>query len=671
MFFWLWPAAPGSQNALHNMEALRLDTLAAQVVAWHNRHPLARRISAAQVHSMGYVVLPGMQAQQPGSSGAGPLSTPPSTLYAATVAAGPDDESAPGLLGTPLFDEPAARVAVPAAVPVDADANADANADADTDAAAVAAPLHVDPEPLTEAPPTLAAADAAAGAIDAPPSDAPVVLPDDTAVVATEPVSHAAADATAAAKLADDASATPSLRVRLTSRPALALPSVATVAKSMPAPPATAPAVPTAGSSPGTAAAALRLAFTERFFEHESPRRVADWALQQARVLFVRLPAGAAVRRVQRDPSLSAAAPGTDESPVDLLLRTATLEVGGRRLRLLIGPGDDPAVLGTRLWSLPRTAVACLPLVLLPLTAGAAWWLGAQSVRSTQALAAVQPAGRAASAVVAPESASAAEGAHALAADGHAVPHAGAAGHQAGAAAHQAGVAASAALGHEGAGAAPGQHPQAADAAFAAFAASAAAPTVLVTEPPVEAEPRLGRIELPPLGPLFSDPGFEPTMQRRLAARAARAAANPAAAAQPAVATATAVSASPSTASSVVPAAKSAANAALAPPPAEPAALAPLPPAVAFALTTRPLRTAAESEQVQAAMRTLLAMRVEGSARVQRVPVGDDWRVMGGPFVSRAAADKARAQLLARGVKTEVVEIPAAATVAAVVATER
>ena len=40
------------------MDKLRLDTLAVRVVEWHNRHPLARRIEAAQVQSMGYVVLP-------------------------------------------------------------------------------------------------------------------------------------------------------------------------------------------------------------------------------------------------------------------------------------------------------------------------------------------------------------------------------------------------------------------------------------------------------------------------------------------------------------------------------------------------------------------------------------------------------------------------------------
>ncbi len=81
---------------------------------------------------------------------------------------------------------------------------------------------------------------------------------------------------------------------------------------------------------------------------------------------------------------------------------------------------------------------------------------------------------------------------------------------------------------------------------------------------------------------------------------------------------------------------------------------------MAYALSTRPLRTSAEAEQVQAAMRTLLTLAADSSAQVQRVPVGDDWRVMGGPFGSRAAADKTRVLLLARGVKTELLEIPPA-----------
>jgi hypothetical protein len=40
------------------MQALRLNEVLTRVVAWHNRHPLARRINASQVHSIGEVVLP-------------------------------------------------------------------------------------------------------------------------------------------------------------------------------------------------------------------------------------------------------------------------------------------------------------------------------------------------------------------------------------------------------------------------------------------------------------------------------------------------------------------------------------------------------------------------------------------------------------------------------------
>ena len=37
---------------------LKLQDLSACVVAWHNSHPLARRITGAHVQSVGYVVLP-------------------------------------------------------------------------------------------------------------------------------------------------------------------------------------------------------------------------------------------------------------------------------------------------------------------------------------------------------------------------------------------------------------------------------------------------------------------------------------------------------------------------------------------------------------------------------------------------------------------------------------
>ena len=45
------------------MQVLRLNEVLMRVVAWHNRHPLARRISASQVHSVGEVVLPFASAQ--------------------------------------------------------------------------------------------------------------------------------------------------------------------------------------------------------------------------------------------------------------------------------------------------------------------------------------------------------------------------------------------------------------------------------------------------------------------------------------------------------------------------------------------------------------------------------------------------------------------------------
>ena len=47
------------------MQALKLNEVLLRVVAWHNRHPLARRITANQVHSIGEVVLPFASALAP------------------------------------------------------------------------------------------------------------------------------------------------------------------------------------------------------------------------------------------------------------------------------------------------------------------------------------------------------------------------------------------------------------------------------------------------------------------------------------------------------------------------------------------------------------------------------------------------------------------------------
>ena len=49
---------PARPELALTMNDLNLHALSAHVVAWHNRHPLARRITAAQVYSVGYVALP-------------------------------------------------------------------------------------------------------------------------------------------------------------------------------------------------------------------------------------------------------------------------------------------------------------------------------------------------------------------------------------------------------------------------------------------------------------------------------------------------------------------------------------------------------------------------------------------------------------------------------------
>ena len=99
------------------MQALRLNQVLMRVVAWHNRHPLARRINAAQVHSIGEVLLPFASARalplapEPPASPAmqdllDPPATPPGHLQPhsdsdSVDGARPADEAAPTALATP------------------------------------------------------------------------------------------------------------------------------------------------------------------------------------------------------------------------------------------------------------------------------------------------------------------------------------------------------------------------------------------------------------------------------------------------------------------------------------------------------------------------------------------------------------------------------------------
>lgn len=77
------------------MTAPRLPEVVARVVAWHNRHPLARRIDASQVHSIGEVRLPFASARAWGDAPPPAPATPAEAPAPATSAA--DEGHAPTL----------------------------------------------------------------------------------------------------------------------------------------------------------------------------------------------------------------------------------------------------------------------------------------------------------------------------------------------------------------------------------------------------------------------------------------------------------------------------------------------------------------------------------------------------------------------------------------------
>ena len=79
-------------------------------------------------------------------------------------------------------------------------------------------------------------------------------------------------------------------------------------------------------------------------------------------------------------------------------------------------------------------------------------------------------------------------------------------------------------------------------------------------------------------------------------------------------------------------------------------------PPPAFALSSRRLRTRAESEQTMTAIKSLLASAGHHSVQVEVMPAGEDWRVVGWPFGQRVQAEKARTLLASRGIRLEIVD---------------
>lgn len=412
------------------MDELRLSAVATRVVAWHNRHPLARRITASQVHGIGYVALP--------------------------------------------FSDPSG-------------------------------------------------------------------------------VPGAATPAVEAAEPADDAAGGGTLRQRAEARARQQQDAGAGV------PVVTQLAVDAAQLAPD---------FSEDFIDPLTPRQVARFARQRGQAL-VRAPSGGPVRRIRADGRQP------EGGGLTLYLLTAVIETGTWKSRVLVGPGDKPAVLGRRVLSAPRAGALLLPL----LAAGA--WLYHSTHRA--------PAGLTVPAV-----------AHAPAAASVPALHA--------------------------AASAPALHAAASvptPAMPASAAASAPAPSFSTT-PPLDVEPRLGRIDMPSLRPHLGGPPPAPP-------------ADPASAAAPAAGPVRAVAQAPGR------------------PAPGAAAPAPLPGQPAFALSTRLLRTRAEADQVRIAMKSLLRATSMTEVRVDVIAEGDDWRVVGMPFESREKADQARALLVSRGMRVQVV----------------
>ena len=236
------------------MEHLPVADLAARVAAWHNRHPLALRITPAQVTGMGVVALP----------------------FLGATADGPD----------------AAHGATQETLPLDA-------APAAGDGAA-AAPLPVAPEAGGNTPSQPAGAESAQAS---PPVTAP-------------------APVAATSRLAAWASWCKLSRWRGRTDPGTA---------------------PTPTSSPAPA-------FSHDFLAPIRPQQVARFALRHG---LTEWPADALL------PLREVVADGVPTAPQrTVYLHTAAIEAHGQRVRVLAGRGPRPAIIGPRLWSRPRSAVA-------------------------------------------------------------------------------------------------------------------------------------------------------------------------------------------------------------------------------------------------------------------------------------------------------------------------
>ena len=404
------------------MQALRLNEVLTRVVAWHNRHPLARRISASQVHSIGEVVLPFASAR-PAPAAAAPAAATP-------VLQDLLDPPVPALAELPLpghhdpIDSQAADDAASATAATRSDRLAEPNTlQGDSAPAQAALPDATDEAPAEPAP-GLSMEDEAdelfsenpppAGEPATPADEGPEMLIELSSDADEPPQAPLANSADAPSDASSDDPAT---------QPAAAEPP----ADPAPAPPADAEqaARPRSRHSAALALSAgwlarqwahamgwrqraapglprLQATFSRDFIWPLRPHQVARWARRHGSPVAL-APADWPQRWIDSDGGLLAQARSqglTHALPLHVL--TAAIGVGDRRIRVLIDAQGQ--VLGPRSYSPPKLA-ACASLLALGLVgAGWAWLPQGDSLNAEQTRAVV-----AAAASVAAQAASAAE----------------------------------------------------------------------------------------------------------------------------------------------------------------------------------------------------------------------------------------------------------------------
>ena len=387
--------------------------------------------------------------------------------------------------------------------------------------------------------------------------------------------------------------------------------------------------------------------FSENFIDPLTPRQVARFAAKAGQPL-ARAPSDAPTRLVRADGTH----PG--RAAVPLYLLTAAIETGIYKSRVLLGGGAPAAVLGHRIWSRPR--IGALLGVLTLSVLGLVMALRPAAPHGGVPMAAAAAAAPAPAPAPAP-AATALAATHVPALNVAAVTHANApapgdareaprrAEHTVGRTAEhtsepraERAVASAIERQAEPATAHRAERPAARPAAHGATVAQTLVSTP-VASPAEVAASTPGRMALPSIRPQLSEEAKAAARQARAGAKAAATASLPAAPAVRAAMPSTLPGTQPGTLFGTQPTIQ----------------LATQPAAPTFALSTRRLRTRAEADQVQVAMQSLLKTVGANPVKVDVLAEGDDWRVVGWPFGSRTNADKARALLVSRGMRVQVV----------------